>query len=106
MGWQGLASALGTQARQTVRRRLFPNDSKSEQEPDLCRHVGRSGSLIRLFALASPQIASCVCEDFSFASVLESSLRSSLVGLLAPSQLYPAEAGSHWLTLPRGGHGF
>ena len=30
--------------RRCFRRRLFPNDSKSEQEPDLCRHVGRPGS--------------------------------------------------------------
>ena len=39
---------------------------------------------------------------FSFAK-LESFLRVFALGLLASSQLYPADAGSHWLSLPRGG---
>ena len=66
-GWQGLASALGTQVLQTqaLSQRLEERaGAGSLKQPSL--EVACDRSLIRLFALASPQIASRFCADFFF----------------------------------------
>ena len=88
-----------------VRTQAFPKSEPGLALPYVLRLSGLLYSS-RLFVSRFNRFPCGLCaKNFFFCRVL-SLLRVFALGLLASSQLYPADAGSHWLSLPRRGLGF